>query len=193
DAQGYELLDDSATGTYRAKLKEPMRVTPTLPTRGVGAAPSETDRRQAGAPELFVISLRHARAADVATTINSLFGRSSAPQNARSGTSRAPTLGDELRAEQIPPAGEALPESVPGTVGRAAALTGELTIVSDVHGNNLLVRANRADFELIQAAVQQLDVRPPQVLIEVLIVEALRDRSFSLGVETSIADQRVKH
>jgi general secretion pathway protein D len=41
--------------------------------------------------------------------------------------------------------------------------------------------------------VQQIDVRPPQVLIEVLIVEARRDRSFALGVETSIADQHIKH
>src|SRR5205085_4011073 len=57
--------------------------------------------------------------------------------------------------------------------------------------NNLLVRANRADFELIQAAVQQIDVRPPQVLIEVLIVEARHDRNFSLGVEASIGDQHV--
>jgi general secretion pathway protein D len=162
-----------------------------LPTRAVGAAPATAARAQGSAPELFVISLRHARAADVATTINSLFGHSSSPQSSRPGASHALTLGDELRAEQIPPTGAALPENVPGAVGRAAALTGELTIVPDVHGNSLLVRANRADFELIQAAVQQLDVRPPQVLIEVLIVEALRDRSFSLGVESSISDTHV--
>jgi general secretion pathway protein D len=193
DAQGYELLDDSATGTYRAKPKEPARASAPLPPRAVGAATAESDKRQAGAPELFVISLRHARAADVATTINTLFGRSSAPQNSRAGAPRALTLGDELRADQIPPVNAPLPESVPGAVGRAAALTGELTIVPDVHGNSLLVRANRADFELIQAAVQQLDVRPPQVLIEVLIVEALRDRSFSLGVESSIADTHVNN
>ena len=67
--------------------------------------------------------------------------------------------------------------------GRSATLTGELTIVPDSRANSLLIRANRADFELIQAAVEQIDVRPPQVLIEVLIVEARRDRSFSLGVD----------
>jgi general secretion pathway protein D len=72
-------------------------------------------------------------------------------------------------------------------------LTGELTLVADARANSLLLRANRADFELIQAAVQQIDVRPPQALIEVLIVEARRDRNFSLGVQASIADQHVEH
>jgi general secretion pathway protein D len=37
--------------------------------------------------------------------------------------------------------------------------------------------------------VQQIDVRPPQVLIEVLIVEARRDRSFSLGIGASAKEQ----
>ncbi|HEY4216564.1 MAG TPA: secretin N-terminal domain-containing protein [Gemmatimonadaceae bacterium] len=191
DAQGYELLDDSASGTYRAKPKETARTAAPLTSRTANPPDADQSKRQIGAPELFVIALRHARAADVATTINSLFGRTSSPQNSRSGAPRAPTLGDELRAEQIPPVGAPLVESVPGVVGRAAVLSGDLTIVADVHGNSLLVRANRADFELIQAAVQQLDVRPPQVLIEVLIVEALRDRSFNFGVEASIADTHV--
>jgi general secretion pathway protein D len=188
DAQGYELLDDTATGTYRAKLKEPSR------SNGPATAAASVPLRSttASPPQLFAIALKHARAADVANTINALFGR--ANPAAGGAPSRAPTLGDELRANQIPPAESApLPQTMPGTVGRAATITGDLTIVADTRGNSLLVRANRADFELIEAAVEQLDVRPPQVLIEVVIVEARRDRSFSLGVEASIANQRVGH
>jgi general secretion pathway protein D len=105
---------------------------------------------------------------------------------------QAPTLADQLRANQVPPVDEpALPQSLPGVAGRAATLSGELTIVPDAHANSLLIRAPRADFELIQAAVQQIDVRPPQVLIEVLIVEARRDRGFALGLQSSVADQHV--
>lgn len=194
DAQGYELLEDSASGTYRAKPKEPLRPsTANQQAGGTQAASSDAAKRQTGAPELFVIALRHARAADVAATINTLFGRASPPPGSGYGPGRGSTLSDELRANQIPPLNTPLPESVPGVVGRSATLTGELTIVADTHGNSLLIRANRADFELIQAAVQQVDVRPPQVLIEVLIVEALRDRSFSLGVEASIADAHVNN
>ncbi|MDB4878330.1 MAG: hypothetical protein JWM41_4776 [Gemmatimonadetes bacterium] len=190
DSQGYELVDDTTTGTYRARPKEQQRVQPPQFASPSPAAP-DAARRQAAAPELFVISLRHARANNVASTINALFGRATPGASNGSSSGRAMTLADELRGNQIPPVDAPLPQNIPGTGGRAATLTGELTIVADARVNSLLVRANRADFELIQAAVQQIDVRPPQVLIEVLIVEARRDRNFSLGVNASIADRHV--
>lgn len=191
DSQGYELVDDSASGTYRARPREiphPIAASSAFSN----AQPPVDQRKQQAAPELFVIALRHARAADVASTINSLFGRS-APQQSMFGGSRTPTLSDELRANQIPPVDAPLPQSIPGTAGRAATLSGDITIVADSRANSLLIRANRADFELIRAAVEQVDVRPAQVLIEVLIVEARRDRNFSLGIETAIRDQHVNH
>ena len=194
DSQGYELAEDTATGTYRARPREASRGAPQRTAAVGGAQTAAEASRRVGAPELFVIALKHARAADVAATINALFGRASGVPAPNIGGSRTPTLSDELRANQVPPVDAApLPQAIPGTAGRSATLTGDLTIIPDAHANSLLIRAERADFELIQAAVQQIDVRPPQVLIEVLIVEARRDRSFALGVETSIADQRVKH
>jgi general secretion pathway protein D len=191
DSQGYELVEDSSSGTYRARPKEPPRVATMSPMALPIQGGDPATRRQTAAPELFVISLKHARAVDVAGTINSLFGRSNGSQLGPS-ANRPSTLSDELRMLQTAPTEPPLPQAIPGTGGRSAALTGELTIVPDSRGNSLLIRANRADFELIQAAVQQIDVRPAQVLIEVLIVEARRDRSFALGVEASIGDQHVK-
>lgn len=182
DSQGYELVADTVSGTYRARQKEqpPVRQAPplfpvTTPTQQQPAA------RPAGAPELFVIPLRHARAVDVAQTINTLFGRATFQQTAP----RLPT--DDLR---VPPIELGAVQQI---ANRPATLTGELTIVPDARVNSLIVRANRSDFELIQAAVNQIDVRPAQVLIEVLIVEARHDRSFSLGVSASVADKRVAH
>ncbi|HTI62341.1 MAG TPA: hypothetical protein VL524_02450, partial [Gemmatimonadaceae bacterium] len=129
DAQGYELLDDTASGTYRARLKEPSR------PNTIAAAPTATPSRDPRAsPQLFVIALKHARAADVANTINALFGRTTGVQPGTN-ASHTPTLGDELRASQIPPTDPApLPQTVPGTAGRVATITGELTIVPDTHG-----------------------------------------------------------
>jgi general secretion pathway protein D len=184
DAQGYELLDDTATGTNRARPRDLSR------PATASVAPLTPSSR---APELFVIALKHARAADVASTVNALFGRSGLSQ-VGSGAARGPTLADELRTNQIPPAeSPPLAQAMPGTTGRAATIVGELTIVPDARGNSLLVRATRANFELVRAAVEQVDVRPPQALIEVVIVEARRDRSFSLGLGASIADQHVEH
>jgi general secretion pathway protein D len=180
DSQGYELVTDTASGTYRARVKEqtPARIaTPQTPP----SLASPSLQRPAGAPELFVLPLRHARAADVAQTINTLFGR--APPAAYQPIPPR-SLGDELR-------GVMPPIDVPLAVGRPATLTGDLTIVPDARANSLIVRANRADFELIQSAVTQIDVRPAQALIEVLIVETRRDHSFSLGVSASVDDKHV--
>jgi general secretion pathway protein D len=72
-------------------------------------------------------------------------------------------------------------------------LTGETTIIPDPGTNSLLIRANRSDFDLITAAVKELDVRPLQVLIEVLIAEVRKDRSFSFGVDASLPPTRLNN
>jgi general secretion pathway protein D len=88
--------------------------------------------------------------------------------------------------------GAPLPEAVPSVAGRSASLTGELTIVPDARANGLLIRANRTDLALITAAVKELDVRPLQVLIEVLIAEVRRDRSLTFGIDASVPKTKIK-
>ena len=194
DAQGFELVDDSVSGTYRARQREGQRPSLGMAAPSAMLPPASDPRRPTAAPELFVIALKHARAADVAATINALFGRGAAGSIGSSGgMPRASTLADDLRASAIPMADTTMSRASPASPGRPASLTGELVIVPEPRGNSLLVRATRADYELIHSAVDQIDVRPPQVLIEVLIVEARRDRNFSLGVEASVADHHVDH
>ena len=196
EAQGYELVADSASGTYRARLRQSANAGRVAEPPAATRTPASAVASHSGAPELFVIPLKHARAADAANSINTLFGHSATGAGSGAGPAPSRTLSDELRANQIPPVdapvlSTALPVAPPAT--RSATLTGDVTIVPDARANSLLIRANRADFELIQSAVQQIDVRPPQVLIEVMIVEARRDRSFSLGVDASVAQQKVAH
>jgi general secretion pathway protein D len=177
-AQGLELVADSAAGAYRVQSREQARAL---------APPQTPVRPQGGPPALFVIRLRHARAADVAATVNALYGRASALGE----RGAPPTLNEELRQNRIPPAGVERPDA--GVLpGRAAQLTGEVTIVPDPGTNSLLIRASQEDFELIQAAVREVDVRPLQVLIEVVIAEVRKDRSFNFGVEASLPRSRVR-
>jgi general secretion pathway protein D len=185
DSQGYELVDDSASGMYRARQKAaPVQA---APQPSFGASQSSPTRQQ-GTPEIFVTSLRHVRAADVATTINTLFGRGAVPGVA---PSRPTTLTEELRANQVPPVG-AQPQQLTGVGARPANLTGEVTIVADEKANSIIIRANRADYELLRAVITQLDVRPMQVLIEMLIVEARRDRSLSFGIDAKLPASKVR-
>lgn len=143
---------------------------------------------QSGPVQLYVLHMRHARAADVAATVNALYGRAGALGEI--GAPR-PTLADELRRNLVPPAGAPEPTQPQPVIAQAAELAGDVTIIPDPRTNSLLIRAARADFELIRAAVEQLDVRPLQVLIEVVIAEVRRDRSLSYGVEAILPPTRV--
>jgi general secretion pathway protein D len=174
DSQQMELVDDSASGIYRLRARDATHAA------APGVSPTPTVAQQG--LELFVIHLRHAKASEVAATVNALYGRASALGEL--GQRNDPPLSRGLTQNQIPPAGVApSPQAVPGAAGQNAALTSETTIVPDSRANSLLIRATRADFALIQAAVNELDIRPLQVLIEVLIAEVRRDRSLDFGVD----------
>lgn len=178
ESQHLELVEETAYFRLNA-LAPPILVAPVPPEPGL------TDP-----VKLFVLRLKHARAADVAATVNLLFGGGGEFAGGR-GLSPG-TLSDELRRngglQERPPAGS------PGTgterrPEHGSALSGPVTIVPDELTNALLVRASREDFEVLTEAVTQLDIRPLQVLIEVLIVEARHDRSFSLGTSLFLPEQ----
>jgi general secretion pathway protein D len=186
ESQNLELVSDSATGTFRVRPREAVR------PDAAATPPQPGALHRGGAIELFVIRLRHVRAADVAATVNALYGRASALGELTSG-GRGGTLDESLRQNVVPPQTSGIAPLAPaGSVSsRPATLTGEVTIVPDPGSNSLLIRAGRTDFELIQTAVQQLDVRPLQVLIEVVIAEVRRDRSFAFGIDAKVPDIKV--
>jgi general secretion pathway protein D len=145
----------------------------------------------AGPIQLFVLPVRHARAADVAATVNALYGRGGAL--GEMGAAPRQTLDQGLRQNLVPPAGTPeQPQPGQALIAQTAELSGDVTIIPDPRTNSLLIRASRADFDLIRAAVVQLDVRPLQVLIQVIIAEVRRDRSLSYGLEVILPPQQVR-
>lgn len=173
EANGLELTEQETF--YRVGAKPPPPVPP-VPAAGAAGA--------GGPVQLFVVRLRHARAGDVAATINQLFG-GGGEFSGKSGLS-AGTLSDELRRNNVPPQIDGAP-AASAHQNRNASLSGSTVIVPDELTNSLLVRANATDFDVLKQAVDQLDIRPLQVLIEVLIVEARHDRQFSLGADIALA------
>jgi general secretion pathway protein D len=175
DSQGMELVDDSTSGIYRLRTRDAARAT--MPAVPAGPSPAQ-------GIELFVIHLRHAKASDVAATVNALYGRASALGEI--GQRTEPTLSRGLTQNQVQPGlTPNAPQPSPDAVGQPATLSGETVIVPDTRANSLLIRASPGDFALIQRAVNELDIRPLQVLIEVLIAEVRRDRSLDFGVDFS--------
>src|SRR5437762_11412663 len=170
ESQSLELTEDS---TY-------FRVAP-RPAEGArpSAGPLTRPGQGEGPVQLFVIRLKHARAADVAATVNLLFG-AGGEFSGRAGLS-TPTLSDELRRNVVPPAGAAPPAAgvaAPPAGAKGAAPSGSVTIGPDPLPHSLLIRASQQDYDVLKQGVEQLDIRPLQVLIEVMIVEARHDRSF---------------
>lgn len=183
ESHGMELVDDSTSGLYRARpLPQPAAAPASSTARGSAVA--------SGDLELFVLPLKHARASDVAATISALFGRGQLDDGIQGG--RSSTLGSELRQNLVPPQGATVTPVTRSQSGIRGALSGEMTVVPDSKANTLLLRVNRADFDLIKSLVEQIDVRPLQVLIEVLIAEVRRDRSVGVGVDATIGETAVR-
>ena len=175
-SQGLEFTEDSVA--YRVGVKQaaaPLQ-------QGLGGLKPDS------AVQLFVVRLKHARAGDVAATVNQLFGGSG--QFAGAGGLSTNTLSDELRRNRVP--AQSAAASQPAQVG-GANLAGAVTIVPDELTNSLLIRASAHDFDLLKQAIDQLDIRPLQVLIEVLIVEAQHNKNFSLGTSLLVPPQSIDH
>jgi general secretion pathway protein D len=175
EGQGLQVTEEASFFRVAPKPPGPAPSSPAAPSGSFGAG--------TGPVQLYVVRLKHARAADVAATVNLLFGGSGAFAGS-SGLSGG-TLSEELRRQQVPPAGS-VPATAPGppAAGGAASFQGQVTIIPDELTNSLLIRASHEDFEVLTQAIDQLDIRPLQVLIEVLIVEARHDltRSFGTGI-----------
>ena len=180
-SQGLEFTEDSVA--YRVGVKP---APPPVPQPASGG-PARSD----SSVHLFVIRLKHARASDVAATVNQLLGGSG---SFGGGSGATNTLSDELRRNLVPAQSTLTPgpgaNVVQAGVG-TATFAGNVTIVPDELTNALLVRANDHDYNVLTEAVEQLDVRPLQVLIEVMIVEAQHNRSFSLSTSFLLPPQAV--
>lgn len=176
ESQNLELVRDSTY--YRVRNREAPQPPATAPSVGGG---------QESAPVLTIVRLRHARAADVAATLTALYGGGGADLAG----GRPGTLSEELRRNLVPPYNPANPSAQPPGAGAAVArppavFEGAITVVPDPFTNALLIRATPRDAELLRQAIQELDIRPLQVLIEVVIVEARRDRQFAFGLDLSL-------
>lgn len=149
---------------------------------GVPTGEDAPDRRS-----LYIYRLRHSQAEDLAVTLQALFGGVTATVTRDARDQR--TLSQQLReAEQAMAAAlqraaeqrEAGPVSAIQRAG-SQELEGNILVVPDQVTNSLLVRATPGDWSVIEQAVEALDLRPLQVVIEVVVAEVRRTRDLDFG------------
>ena len=62
-------------------------------------------------------------------------------------------------------------------------LTGVVKIIPDKTNNLIIIKASATDYKIIKSVLQQLDIIPREVLIEVLIAEVSLNKSLKYGIE----------
>ena len=144
--------------------------------------------RQPGSPQLYVYRLRHARSATLAATLQAIFGGAVTSEPTES--NMAP-LSQRLREQQVPSlrldtVSRGRGQMIAGSPLSSGRLQSDVQIVPDENTNSLLVRASPADWEIVQQAIQAVDLRPLQVLIEVLIAEVRRTNELDVSIAATV-------
>lgn len=151
-------------------------------TAAVTDTRSDTSMRDV---RLYVHQLKHARAAQVAATMQTIFGGARTSTAAKGLTQ--PMLSQRLRDQSIAPTlapdATAVAPSLQTTDGPTmrAQLRGEVQIVPDERTNALVIRALPGDWETLRKAIDALDLRPLQALIEVVIAEVRTTDNLEIG------------
>jgi general secretion pathway protein D len=160
----------------------------------------------------YVYPLKHASAEELAGTLGQVFGTGG---TAPTGRTRVKALEDkglsselesfrrremesleQRRETPIPmvPAAPAPTEAQSDSTEEPAtkgALVGQTTIVPDPATNSLVIRTAPPNFALLKETIDGLDVRPAQVLLEVLITEVTLDRATQYGINWQLFTQRL--
>lgn len=178
-AQSNGLVLRESDGLYHVETADPAT------GRGIagGADTARADLR------LFVYRLRHVQAPRVAQTLQSLFGT-----GRRGGAAFSPgaaPLSERMRTHRVAPLDPARPIDTARVAIESgslpAELSGEIQIVPDETTNSLIVRATPEDWAIVRQAVEAMDLRPLQVLIEVMIAEVRRTRDLDIGVSGTVS------
>ena len=157
----------------------------------------------------FVYQLKHASAVELSATLTEVFGGTTGSPSDRTRVRSLEdrSLSSELdafrkrenealkqrRETPIPnltPAPAAPPPATPPS-GAQSGLVGQTTIVPDQATNSLVIRTAPPNFPVLQETIDKLDVRPAQVLLEVLIAEVSLGNATQYGINWRVFTQEL--
>ena len=119
----------------------------------------ELDKGELAEKEVFIYQVENGDAEEIADIL----------QQAFSGTSK------KSNRKTIVPAQKTKPNS--------SEVSGEVRIIPDKTNNLLVIKATRQDYLTIKRLLEQIDVLPRQVVIEMLIMEITLNKELEHGVE----------
>jgi general secretion pathway protein D len=213
--EAVEVLKRGASPTARLEVM-PRQNAVLITDRGSNVARylellRQIDVRSEGEAGLrtYVYRLRHASAAELAVTLSQLLGvrvvgDTESPARALEERSLSGALDqyrrrdpEQLEARRTTPLVTVSPaELSPGepadTNGDAEVRAlSQTTIVPSAATNSLVIRTSPPNYPLLEETIQTLDVRPAQVLLEVLIAEIDLDKATQFGINWSVVGRDV--
>jgi general secretion pathway protein D len=150
---------------------------------------------------IFVYFVENVPAAQLASVLNTLYGRRDVLPRAPTAPPRPgqppPRLGAGVQPPPPPIPGQPPPPPIPGLPPLGAALppgvepapgevVGEVTIVPDEGTNALIIKTSPRNYEFIEATIKQLDIVPKQVVIELFIAQIGLTDTFKFSLEEII-------
>jgi general secretion pathway protein D len=79
-------------------------------------------------------------------------------------------------------------EQTPGMTSAFEQIEREVVVVPEIGSNSLILSATPRFFEEVKTLVDQLDIRPPMVMIQVLIARVDLDNTDEFGIELGLQD-----
>jgi general secretion pathway protein D len=135
--------------------------------------------RDSGAPRVFVYHVQHGRAADIAAVLSRAIGP---PQGAAAPPE--PAGGPDQKFAPAPAANaNPLLGGLNPTAQNADQPLGDVRITADETNNALIVVATGEKYRLIEQALQQLDARPLQVMLEACVAEVDLTNELKYGLQ----------
>ena len=151
--------------------------------------PSKRDNIQ----RIFVYFVENTKAAELANTLNTLYGRRDLVRGAAPGGRPGqplikpgvgvPSPPPPAPGQPPPPPGAALP---PGAEAASGEVVGDVTIVPDEATNAVIIKTSPRNYEIIEATIKQLDIVPKQVIIEALLAEVTLTDELKFSLEAFI-------
>jgi len=138
---------------------------------------------------IYVYAVKNGAAADLEALLNNVFGKG--PSEEKITVPKKDEKGDGDTSKAIP--GNPLAQKKPAKVEKVTARTmetvgsgtlkGEVKITADETRNLLIIEATPPDYHVIENILNEIDVLPRQVLIEVTLAEITLGEDTELGVE----------
>ncbi|MEO6055415.1 MAG: secretin N-terminal domain-containing protein [Gemmatimonadales bacterium] len=210
--EAVDVLKRAASATARLEVM-PRQNAVLITDRGSNVARylellRQIDTRSEGEAGLrtYVVPLKHASASELATTLSQLLGvavigATESPAQALEERSLSGTL-DQFRRREVdalqtrrttplvtvavPQAPTGTPDSLAPTQAAATGIVGQTTIVPSSATNSIIIRTVPPNFPLLEETIRTLDVRPAQVLLEVLIAEIQLSKATRFGINWSL-------